>query len=170
MPTVRRRQASSQRSRTSPKLLLKEIRARTRRAAFKQFLQTLLLDLCRIDTTPRSDVALMQEAEAKCFSRLERELQNLGTEVRSRRIPINPQIQKHPFFSLLHFTKTSGRPEGLSPEQTYSGRSNLVFIAPGTGRGPGRSIALNAHLDVVAPYISPRARRGVIHGRGACDA
>lgn len=169
MPTVRRRQASSQRSRTSPKLLLKEIRAQTRSAGFKRFVQNLLLDLCRIDTTPRPEVALMQEAEAQCFSRLERELQSLGTEVQIRRIPVNPQIQEHPFFSLLHFTKTPDRPEGLSPEQAYSGRSNLVCVAPGTGSRPGRSVALNAHLDVVAPYISPRARSGVIHGRGACD-
>ena len=33
----------------------------------------------------------------------------------------------------------------------------------------GQSIALNAHIDVVAPYFPPRVSGGFIHGRGACD-
>ena len=30
-------------------------------------------------------------------------------------------------------------------------------------------MALNAHLDVVAPYFPPRVKGGTVYGRGACD-
>jgi acetylornithine deacetylase/succinyl-diaminopimelate desuccinylase-like protein len=33
----------------------------------------------------------------------------------------------------------------------------------------GSSVALNAHIDVVAPYFPPQTKNGVIFGRGACD-
>ena len=71
---------------------------------------------------------------------------------------------------MLHFTKTPQRPEGLIPEATYAERSNLVFKIP--ARTPGRvgqSVALNAHVDVVAPYFPPRVSAGIVYGRGACD-
>ncbi|HVM47853.1 MAG TPA: M20/M25/M40 family metallo-hydrolase, partial [Candidatus Acidoferrum sp.] len=57
-----------------------------------------------------------------------------------------------------------------SPEETYAGRSNLLYVVPGAGgRANGQSIALNAHIDVVAPYFPPRVKGGKVFGRGACD-
>jgi len=131
----------------------------------------LLVELCRIDTTPKPDPERMRLAEDRCFQILEAELGSLGFPgARAERRAIDPRIQNHPHFSLLHFTKTTERPKGLSAESTYAERSNLVFIVPGTRRQRGgQSIALNAHLDVVAPYFPPRVKGRTVFGRGSCD-
>ena len=43
-------------------------------------------------------------------------------------------------------------------------------MVPGAGSGSaGQSVALNAHIDVVAPYFPPRVKGGTVFGRGACD-
>ncbi len=153
-----------------PGRIASKLRRSLRSPAMRKFSQELLLELCRIDTTPRSDPARMKTAEDACFKILERELGNLRfPAARTDRRPIDPAIQNHPSYSLLHFTRTTDRPQGLSAEKCYADRSNLVYWAPGTGRGRGRSVALNAHLDVVAPFLPPRAKDGVIYGRGACD-
>lgn len=112
----------------------------------------------------------MRQAEARCFQILERELSALRVaEARLERRPINPAIQTHSNYSLLHFTKTAAQPHGMTPEETYAGRSNLVYVIPGTRSTAGHSVALNAHLDVVAPYFPPSVRGKVVFGRGACD-
>jgi acetylornithine deacetylase/succinyl-diaminopimelate desuccinylase-like protein len=151
--------------------LLREVFAQTRTSHFRDFLKNLLLELCQVDTTPSPEVMKMREAENRCFGILERELATLKPEgALLERRPIDPAIQTHPNYSQLHFTKTPTRPEGLSPEKVYAERSNLVYIVPGTNAGgPGSSVALNAHLDVVAPYFGPRLTGKVVHGRGACD-
>jgi acetylornithine deacetylase/succinyl-diaminopimelate desuccinylase-like protein len=113
----------------------------------------------------------MRVAEAACFQILERELERLsfpGATLERREI--NAGIQRHPNYSLLHFTKTARRPDGLSPEETYAGRTNLLYVIPGkTDEDSGASVALNAHLDVVAPYFPPWFKNGIVFGRGACD-
>ena len=150
---------------------LREIFAQTRTPAFRAYVRRLLLALCSINTTPNADVNTMRKAEDGCFRILEAELGALShANARLERRPINPAIQNHANFSLLHFTKTTTLPQGLSPEQVYAGRSNLLYFIPGTSGQPrGSSIALNAHLDVVAPYFPPRARGQRIYGRGSCD-
>ncbi|MBP8014378.1 MAG: M20/M25/M40 family metallo-hydrolase [Verrucomicrobia bacterium] len=168
-PTAQRKKSAA-----SPALppLVRDIFARTRTAAFRRYLRELLLELCRIDTTPNPKVAQMQAAEAACFRILERELGGLAfADARLERRPINPGIQAHPNYSLLHFTKTPRRPQGLSPEATYANRSNLLYFVPGGGGGgsEGQSVALNAHIDVVAPYFPPRVQGDTVYGRGACD-
>ena len=113
----------------------------------------------------------MQAAEDGCFRILEREFSGLGfSGARLERRPVNPAIQSHPNYSLLHFTRTPERPQGLSPEETYADRSNLLYVVPGTrGSQAGQSVAVNAHIDVVAPYFPPRVKGGTVYGRGACD-
>ncbi len=152
-------------------LLVRRILARTRTPAFPRYLTTLLVELCRINTTPNPDVGVMRAAEDRCFDILERELGAFDfAAARTERRTINPAIQKHPHYSLLHFTKTPGRPQGLTPEETYAGRGNLLYFVPGANMAhQGQSIALNAHVDVVAPYFPPRVKGKVVQGRGACD-
>jgi acetylornithine deacetylase/succinyl-diaminopimelate desuccinylase-like protein len=151
--------------------IVREIFARTRTPEFEQYVRELLVGLCRLDTTPSPDVKRMQAAEDGCFRMLERELGGLGfPSARLERRPINPAIQTHPNYSLLHFTKTPQRPQGLSPEEAYANRANLLYVVPGVGSGSGgQSVAVNAHLDVVAPYFPPRVKAGIVFGRGACD-
>jgi acetylornithine deacetylase/succinyl-diaminopimelate desuccinylase-like protein len=150
---------------------VRAILARTRTAGFERYLRDLLVELCQVDTTPSPDVARMQTAEDACFRILERELAGLTLPgARLERRPINPAIREHPHYSLLHFTKTPQRPQGLSAQETYAGRTNLLYVVPGEGIGSrGQSVAVNAHVDVVAPYFPPRIKAGVVHGRGACD-
>ena len=151
--------------------IIRNILARTRTAGFQRYLRDLLVELCRIDTTPNGDVKRMQAAEDGCFRILERELRSLAfSGARLERRPINPAIQAHPNYSLLHFTRTPERPAGLSPQETYAGRSNLLCVIPGASGGrAGQSVAVNAHLDVVAPYFPPRVKGGTVFSRGACD-
>jgi acetylornithine deacetylase/succinyl-diaminopimelate desuccinylase-like protein len=113
----------------------------------------------------------MREAEEGCFRILERELKTLRfAGARIERRPINPAIQAHPSYSLLHFTKTPQRPDGLAPEEAYAGRHNLLYVIPGTGGDDGGwSVAVNGHVDVVAPYFPPRVKGRTVFGRGACD-
>jgi acetylornithine deacetylase/succinyl-diaminopimelate desuccinylase-like protein len=163
--------APSRRIATGDACVLREIFAITRSPEFARYLQQLLTELCSIDTTPKSEIELMRQAESKCFAILERELGGLGHPgARLERRPINPEIQSHRNYSLLHFTKTSERPQGLPPEAVYADRSNLLYILPGTKRSNhGASVALNAHLDVVAPYFPPKIKGSRVLGRGACD-
>jgi acetylornithine deacetylase/succinyl-diaminopimelate desuccinylase-like protein len=151
--------------------IVRAIFAQTRAPAFQRYLRDLLVELCAVDTTPKPDVKRMRTAEAACFGILERELGGLPfSGARLERRPINPAIRAHPNYSLLHFTKTPRRPHGLPPKEAYAGRSNLLCILPGAGvSGAGQSVALNAHIDVVAPYFPPRVDRGIVFGRGACD-
>jgi acetylornithine deacetylase/succinyl-diaminopimelate desuccinylase-like protein len=150
---------------------VRDIFARARTPGFQRYLRDLLVGLCAIDTTPNSDVRRMQAAEDGCFRIFERELGGLSfTGARLERRPVNPAIQEHPNYSLLHFTKTPQRPQGLSPEETYAGRSNLLYVVPGAGsNSTGQSVAVNAHLDVVAPFFPPCVKGGTVFGRGACD-
>lgn len=138
-----------------------------------RYLQDLLVELCAVNTTPNPNVAVMRKAEGQCLTILERELKSLGfAGARTERRPINPAIKKHKHYSLLHFTKTARRPEGLTPEQTYAGRSNLLCVIPGANGAKdskAQSLALNAHVDVVAPYFPPTVKNGTVFGRGACD-
>lgn len=160
--------AATQAKRLAP--ITREILARTRSAAFKTYLRDLLVELCRIDTTPNPDVSRMRAAEDACFRILERELKQLDLpNARLERRRVNPAIKSHPHYSLLHFTKSAKRPRGLTPEQVYAQRSNLLYFVPGAHAKAGKSVGLNAHIDVVAPYFPPRVEGGVVHGRGACD-
>ncbi|HEV2456301.1 MAG TPA: M20/M25/M40 family metallo-hydrolase [Verrucomicrobiae bacterium] len=151
--------------------VVNRIAALARSKKIRESIQELLVELCRIDTTPNPDVSVMREAEDRCFQILERELKALPFAAGSvERRPINPEIQSHPNYSLPHFTKTRRRPAGLSAKDTYAGRSNLICVLPGGNKkARGQSIALNAHIDVVAPYFPPRLKNGIVHGRGACD-
>jgi acetylornithine deacetylase/succinyl-diaminopimelate desuccinylase-like protein len=155
----------------SSKTLIREIFAKTRTPAFHKYLTRLLVELCRIDTTPSPNVGRMRKAEDACFKILERELGLLQFQDATLARPlINPGIQSHKHYSLLHYSKTRQRPQGLTPEEAYAGRGNLVYRVPGTNqRRAGRSIAFNGHIDVVAPYSPPRVKGGSVFGRGACD-
>jgi acetylornithine deacetylase len=64
--------------------------------------------------------------------------------------------------------------DGYAPD----GRVDVLGRWPGTGRGGGRSLVLNGHIDVVPEGDPARWSRspwsgdvvdGAVHGRGACD-
>lgn len=152
--------------------MLSDIQAITRTDAFTKAITNLLVEICEIDSTTNPDVSVMRQAEAACFDLIERELKASGYQgLNLVRQPVNPAIADHPAYSLLHFTKTKERPEGLSPEDTYRDRANLLATIPGAGNGSGNGdrLALNAHVDIVHPYFPPTVKNGKVYGRGTCD-
>ncbi len=150
--------------------LQKEILAQVNTPETRNYVIELLLEICRVDTSPFADVNLMREAENKVFQSLEREFAKISfPDARLERRAIDPAIENHPGFSQLHFTKTEERPQGLSTEETYRERGNLLYFVPGENGVEANGVALNAHIDVVKPYVPPRLENDIIYGRGACD-
>ena len=147
----------------------REVLTRCADPAFRAWLADLLIELCAVDTTPTPDVAAMAAREAEVFDIISRELAPCGLPGSTLvRAPISPKISDHPAFTKLHHTKTPQRPEGLTPEEAFASRANLLFLADGPD-GPGRGAALNAHIDVVAPYVPVRMESSRVHGRGTAD-
>ena len=136
--------------------------------AFREWMADLLVELCAVDTTP-TDIATMARRESEVFDIITRELSACSLPgARCVRVPISPAIDTHPGFTQLHHTKTRDRPDGLTVDDAFAGRSNLLFLADGDD-APGCGTALNAHVDVVAPFVPPHRERDRIHGRGAVD-
>lgn len=142
-----------------------------RSAGFRQYVTDLLVEICRVDTTPRADVDSLRRAESEVFDVLQRHVGEYGLSgLRCERRPVNPLIAKHPFFSQPYYTSTPETPAGLGATLTYRDRSNLLLMLDGCGQsGGGVNQAINAHIDVVRPYIPPRVEGGKVFGRGACD-
>jgi len=138
---------------------------------FRNALTDLLMGICRIDTTPDPDVNALRNAETAVFDVLERQFEDCGfKQGRTERRPIDPKIEEHPFFSQLYYTQTAERPEGLGCADCYQGRANLLLSVKGDGRDDrGVNQAVNAHVDVVSPYVPPRIEGDILFGRGACD-
>ncbi|HUT33399.1 MAG TPA: M20/M25/M40 family metallo-hydrolase [Planctomycetota bacterium] len=127
----------------------------------------LLTHLMAVDTTVGPDLERVRRHEEQALDLCAQAVETfLGSSHGVERVPIDPRIEADPYYTPVHYTKTSERPEGLGAADAYRGRSNLVVRVPGQGRG---TLALNAHVDVVAPYIEPRVEGGVVFGRGACD-
>jgi acetylornithine deacetylase/succinyl-diaminopimelate desuccinylase-like protein len=136
---------------------------------FREWVADLLVELCAVDTTPSPDVAEMVTRESAVFDIISRELGICDLPgVRLTRPPISPAIAEHPGFTPLHHTKTPDRPEGLTVAEAFAGRTNLLFLADGPD-APGHGVAVNAHVDVVAPFVPPRRDGDRIHGRGSAD-
>ena len=110
-----------------------------------------LRDMIRFESTPGSEAGVVEFckgkfAEAGCESEL---------------VPIPQDIVNDPEYSLA------------DQPVAYEGRANLVAWRRGTGGG--RSVILQAHLDVVPggdweDAFVPRDDGDLVIGRGACDA
>ncbi|MCU0984687.1 MAG: ArgE/DapE family deacylase [Acetobacteraceae bacterium] len=116
--------------------------------------EAMLADLVRFPSTLGN--------EGPCLDHVAGLFAGLGAEV--RRIPTDPAtLGHHPGFS--------------PPLIPYAGRDNVgAVLAP--KRGDGRSLCLQAHVDVVpegaaelwtAPPFEPVVRQGRMYGRGAGD-
>jgi acetylornithine deacetylase/succinyl-diaminopimelate desuccinylase-like protein len=144
----------------------REVLARCAEPAFRTWLTRLLVELCEVDTTPSADVAALAAREAAVFDIISQELTDCALPgSRLGRHPVSPAIAEHPAFTQLHHTTTPQRPEGLTVEEAFAGRANLLFLSD----GPGSGAALNAHIDTVAPHVPPRSDAGRVYGRGTAD-
>jgi acetylornithine deacetylase/succinyl-diaminopimelate desuccinylase-like protein len=147
--------------------LIKEIIAGP---AFQEDITAFLTEICSMDTTPRTDVISLAQDERKVFDIITKRLLNFAfknSEVVEKNI--SPAIEKHASFSALHYTKTESNPDGLSAAEAYRERYNLLYYINGEDSGIGHSTAVNAHIDVVAPFFAPEIKIDAIYGRGTID-
>lgn len=146
---------------------------RAKSAEFREWAQRLLMELLSVDNTPKSDVDLMRRNEEEIFKIIELEIRSSCRYLKPelRRVPIDVElIARHPYVTKPHYTKTDDRPSGLSIEEAYENRTNMVVTISGMlGKAP-ESPTICAHIDTVAPHLSDvRKEASTIYGRGACD-
>jgi acetylornithine deacetylase/succinyl-diaminopimelate desuccinylase-like protein len=128
---------------------------------FKDFIAGSLLELCRIQTIPGRDLRKTAEGEKLAFDLILRLLRESGWPGTTEMPGISDSIRSHPSFTFPYYAGT---------DQAYGGRANLVFRwRRDRESGSGRGVALNAHIDTVAPYVDCSRDGEVVRGRGACD-
>lgn len=154
-----------------PATLREWLKRRVTAPEFREFLAESLLGMCRLDTIPTRDLADTAAREGRFFGLLEELIRRYGPAGRLERRPIGRDIAAHPFYTFPYYAGT---------ENAYRGRGNLLYFLdaptactaePGTTEcGSGRpGLAVNAHVDTVAPYFPPRREGQRVIGRGACD-
>lgn len=85
-----------------------------------------------------------------------------GLDAAVEQVPLSDSLRNDPDYS------------DPIPDIRYNGRFNLRIARKGRGRG--KTLLLNSHTDVVPPSVdqpdpwNPRQEKGVVFGRGACDA
>ncbi len=137
---------------------------------FQEEIIAFLMDICRVDTTANGDIHLMAENEKKVYEIIKSKLGEFSFEnATGIEKKISPAIKDHPAFTKPHFTKTESCPEGLSAEDAYKDRYNLLYFIDGVPADAGRNTAINAHIDVVSPFFMPERRKEIILGRGIID-
>jgi acetylornithine deacetylase/succinyl-diaminopimelate desuccinylase-like protein len=128
---------------------------------FTAFLRDLLFEICAVPTIPGSDLERTARDEQQVYDTLAGALARRALAGRVVKAPITPQISRHRAFTFPYYAGTA---------DAYRGRSNLLHVyAPPGEVAAGRSVALNAHIDTVAPHIPPRLDGETLYGRGACD-
>jgi acetylornithine deacetylase/succinyl-diaminopimelate desuccinylase-like protein len=143
--------------------ILHEIRAICARPAFREEIVDLLELLCAIDTSPGPDLARLRENEQCVFDVIHSALENLrlpGAAIIQQEI--SSAIQNHPAFSRPYYATGS-------VQEIYRARSNLLYLLDREPSATGSGIALNAHIDTVAPFIPPVPAGDFMIGRGTAD-
>jgi acetylornithine deacetylase/succinyl-diaminopimelate desuccinylase-like protein len=150
--------------------MLDEIKGIVSDVKFQEDVISFLMDICRVNTTPDTDVRVMAGNEEKVYSIVKERLSKFSFDEASvKENKISPAIKNHPAFSRLHFTKTPSNPDGLSAETVYGERFNLLYFLDGVPSEKGNNPAIHAHIDVVAPYFPPERKGDTILGRGVID-
>lgn len=135
--------------------------------ATRELARDLLVGLVNVDTTMRQDLKGMAACEEECFRMIEAAVRgSWGEAVKIERVPISPEIANYPDYTFPYFSADAEHPNGLPAEEVYGDRVNLVATLPGAG---APQVHLNAHVDIVKPWLAARVDGDVIYGRGACD-
>jgi acetylornithine deacetylase/succinyl-diaminopimelate desuccinylase-like protein len=140
-----------------------EVRAICDRGSFQRGLVDFLIRICEIDTSPAQGLDSLRQAERRVFRILSDALAPLelpGGSISWQEI--SPAIRSHPAFSQPYYAPGSA-------EEVYRARGNLLYLLDREPAAGGHGVALNAHIDTVAPFFPPALSGDVISGRGAAD-
>ena len=128
---------------------------------FRTLLGGWLVELCSVNTIPSRDLAATGDRERKVFSSIRRAVEKHGPAGKFTSAPLSRRIVEHAAYSFPYYAGTT---------DAYEGRQNLLFLLdPETGRAGAPGIAVNAHIDTVAPYLEVHTEGQTVHGRGCCD-
>ena len=145
-----------------------EVHAFCMAEGFQRELSTLLERLCEIDTTCTADLSRVKDAEARIFQVIEDGLMKAalpGSRLERKGIPRS--IKEHPAYTPPSYAPgPDGRGEA---DGVYEGRHNLLYCVDRPSGAEGINSAVNAHVDVVAPFIEPRRSGDRLDGRGSAD-
>jgi len=146
---------------------VEEVRKLVHTPAMHAFVRTCLKELVELNTIPTANLEDTASREHAVLDVIESHARDaLGAQCKFERPTLSPDIE-----SLKEYTQPfyARRPDGSIPSarQVYAGRCNLLVTMP--GRKPGPGLALNAHVDTVAPYFPFSEREGRLWGRGAVD-
>ena len=137
---------------------------------FKERIVQFLQDICWIDTSPNSNVVELCAREKQVFDKIEQALNDLSFKhARINRKLISPNIIKHPAYSNPYYALSDNPTDKLSAQDVYQDRCNLIYMVDHLPSEYGRDVALNAHIDVVKPFFSPKILGEYLHGRGSID-
>jgi acetylornithine deacetylase/succinyl-diaminopimelate desuccinylase-like protein len=128
---------------------------------FRKTLGALLGEMCSVRTIPERNLPATAAREEEVFALIRRAVDKYGPAGRFTSAPISRRIAEHPAYSIPYYAGSS---------DAYEGRHNLLFFwdaAEKIADAPG--IAVNAHIDTVAPYLGVSKEGDTIFGRGACD-
>lgn len=143
------------------------VKKRVSESSFQRELESLLMDILIIDTSPALGIAKLRTAEEAVFNKLSGYLNGLdGLRGSLVKHPISQHINKHNYYTKVF--PPSGNQE-IPAESAYAGRYNLLYLVDSGSEKKGRNVGLNAHIDVVNPYFPPLKEDEYIHGRGSTD-
>jgi len=133
---------------------------------YKQNAIDLLRQMVGIDSTPKPSAAACAQADAQMFDLIEGYLAAQCPGIEMERLPIRPEIARHPFFTRPYYTSDQAEDPEELVRKVYQDRGNLFVRRP----QPGRPVlAFNAHIDTVLPHIPPKGEGDLVFGRGSCD-
>jgi acetylornithine deacetylase/succinyl-diaminopimelate desuccinylase-like protein len=143
--------------------LLSEVRAICAEGSFRRLLTGFLCEICDVDTSPAQDLDRLREGEQRVFQLIRDGLAGLGLAGGSVVWKeISPAIRAHPAYSQPYYAAGAAA-------QVYRGRGNLLYLLDREPAASGNGLALNAHIDTVAPFFGPACAADFISGRGAAD-
>jgi acetylornithine deacetylase/succinyl-diaminopimelate desuccinylase-like protein len=146
---------------------LELIRRTIDNSQFRESLESLLIDILSVDTSPEQQLEELSRCENLVFNKISEYLDSLTNLKGSRsRHPIADNIEEHPFYSkIFPFPDRQETPADI----VYAGRNNLIYSCRPVHEKRGRNVGLNAHIDVVSPYFPPSRNDLHIKGRGSTD-
>ena len=139
----------------------KFLKKRTSQRTLTELFAGNLIKLCSIITVPDQNLNITKANEDLSFAAIKELISGFGVQGVFEEIPIAQRIKAH---------KAYTKPDYTDSREVYKERCNLIFKWTNPVKfHSGKRVAVNAHIDTVAPYF-PTAREGaIVRGRGVCD-